>query len=149
MVLTVPKVKVIVVVGQCEEVAGPAVLIQFHESFRVPSLGFPLAYPVFKAEILLRIAGLFAEGIGIRALLIHSAGKPIAVFGLALGAPMCPDAELCIAEPSRAFIVGKRLPCGLVLSFLNGFARCIDPHGDGLFGLLRTVVAVLCRQCEW
>ena len=47
---------------------------------------------------------------------VHVARVPVAVFWLALRAPMCPDAEFGVAKPLGYFVLSKRLPVRLELA---------------------------------
>src|SRR6185437_12757906 len=54
------------------------------------------------------------------ALDIHLAAVPIAVLGLALRAPMRPDAELRVAKPFRGLVIRQRTPIRFERPFRDG-----------------------------
>ena len=98
----VPQVEVVVVVAQCHEVACTHALVEADQLLGVPVLGFPVVAEVFQSE-----CGRVAEVVDVpvvlaAALVVHEAGVPVAVLGVALRSPVCPDAELGILEPFRA-----------------------------------------------
>lgn len=62
---------------------------------------------------------------------VHIAGVPVAVFGLALGAPVSPEAELGVLEPFGGFVLFEGVPGGLEFSGGHGFGVGADGGGEG------------------
>ncbi len=122
LVLAVPEVHIVVVVAHGEKVLCADALVERNEFFGIPVLGFPFVDYVHKAE-LRRVAVQFDMAlVGIAAFFVHGAAIPVAGLGLALRAPVGPNAEFGVAEPFGRFICRERFPCGLELSAFGGFA---------------------------
>ena len=128
----IPKVEVVVVVAQGHEVAGTHALVEVDQFFGIPVLCFPVVAQVFESE-----GGRVAEMadvpvVGTRTLIVHEAGIPVAGLSMALRSPMCPDTELGVLEPFRAFPVGEGVPVGRISALLNFNVGglCADGHPD-------------------
>ena len=99
LIVTVPQVEVVVVVGQRDEVARPDILVEFDQIFGIPLLGPPFVYHILESELGGVAVFLDMEFVLPVPGVIHVSGIPVARLGFALRAPVCPYAELGIAEP--------------------------------------------------
>ena len=110
MQLGVPQEKIVVVRAHADEIFRAGLFVEFHQLLRVPLLGFPQ-----RNDVLPAVGGGMAPAgqvvfvIG-RALLIHLARIPVALHRHGLRPPVRPDAELGVAEPVRAGVIGQRIP---------------------------------------
>jgi hypothetical protein len=107
MKLGIPQIKVVVMHPQADEIFCPRFDIKGHQRIGIPPLGFPE-----RDDVLVTIGGRVAVvpevAFVLRAALkIHVAGIPVAGARHGLRPPMCPDAELRVAEPFRAGIIGQ------------------------------------------
>ena len=105
-------VKVVVVIGQGDEVFGAGFLVAGDECLGVPFFSFPEVVDLHEAEFGWVTVFLDMGGVLAVALDVHVAGIPVAGLGLALGRPVGPNAELGVAEPVWDFV-----------TFLEGFPR--------------------------
>ena len=135
LVLRVPEVVVVVVVAQHEEVLCAAALVALHQRLGVPFLRLEQGQDVLEAH--LRGVPIVAHMVPIlaRAFHIERACHPVAAALHALRSPVCPDAELCVAEPFGRLVRLQAFPRGLIASRLHRLVRAL--HGDA--------VGVLCR----
>ena len=107
LVLTVPKVEIIVVITQSHEITCPYALIETNQRIRFPLFRLPFVNHILETEIF-RVTVLFYMHIILPlARIIHVAGIPVTRFRLTLRSPMRPNTELGIAEPVRTFISGQ------------------------------------------
>ena len=114
VILRIVGVKVVVVVGQRDEVLGAGPHVELHQFFRVPLLGLPEIVELHEAELRRMAVVLEVVFIVLRALEVHLARIPVALLGHALGGPVGPDAELRVAEPVGRLVVRlQRFPGGL------------------------------------
>ena len=108
----VPQVKVVVMHAHAEEVLCASLLVETHQTIRVPFLCFPDIDQILVTD-LGRMTIRFAVVQVLRlALHVHVARVPVAVFDRRLRSPMSPDAELGIAEPVRNLVGLQRFSGG-------------------------------------
>ena len=105
LVPRIPAVEIAVVIGQRHEVLGPRPLVEPDQLLGIPLLGLPQVADVLVAELRGVAVVLDMVLVIAAALLVHVEGVPIALFGLALGTPVGPDAEFCVAEPLGALVL--------------------------------------------
>ena len=110
LVLRVPKIIVVVVHGEREEVLGPGLLVQVHQVFRVPLVcGEQRNGGVFVPELAGGPEAFDVIPVLRMALDVHPVRVPIAIADRRLRPPVRPDAELGVGEPVRDRIGLKRL----------------------------------------
>jgi hypothetical protein len=100
LVLGVPHVVVVVVDAHGEEVLCTRFDVKVHEVIGVPVCGFELRDQIFVADLGGVTVGFDVVVVLAGALDVHVAGVPVAVFDAGLWAPVGPDAELRVVEPS-------------------------------------------------
>ena len=70
--------------------------------------------------------------VGSAALIVHEAGIPVAILGLALRPPVGPDAEFGILEPFGTFPLRHAFPRGAVRPLLvDGHIGLLGTQGGG------------------
>ena len=116
LVFGVPEVEVVVVVTQHEEVLRPCPLVALHQLVGVPVLGLEEGQNVLEPHLRRVSVVLDVVAVFTRAFHIHRAGHPVAGALDTLRPPVCPDAELCVAEPFGCLVAAQRLPRGLILA---------------------------------
>src|SRR5581483_3606004 len=104
VVRRIPGVETIVMVGQCEEQLRTGTHVEVHELRGLPIEKCPLCAQVLVSElrrmaIVLELVVVLLDlaAVSGRALNVHVAAVPIAVFRHALRAPVIPDTELGVA----------------------------------------------------
>ncbi len=141
LVRAVVTIEIVVVVGQRHEVARAGPLVESHQLFGVPVLGFPGVVVILEAEFGLRAMFLQAVLVVGGPFHVHVARVPIALLGDALRRPMRPDAELSVAEPFRALVVldqgipsGFKRPLGQMNARTAGERRLGSGQRRGFLG---------------
>ena len=128
----VPQVEVVVMVAQRHEILCAGLLVELHQGLGIPFFSLPMVYQVLQSVGLGRAemggvpVPLLCSGV------VHEAGVPVAVLGLALRAPVGPHAKLGILEPLRTLPAAHALPCGPERALLH---RHSSPGGCAANGL--------------
>ena len=140
VVFGVPEVEVIVMDGHADEVFCAGSLVEFHEPLGIELLCFPKWEHVFPTmlrwvAVVLEVVLIVVTVVVFR---IHVARVPIAIHRHRLRSPVGPDAELGVAEPVGAFVLGEGILRGLegagdFREFVGkgcGAAKCSDERGE-------------------
>ena len=114
LIFRIEHVHVVVVVGHRDKKSGPGALVTFDERGRIPLVRLPFMDDIFESKLRGMPIMCDVEIILRPALVIHVFGIPVALPGLALRTPMCPDAELRVAIPvGQMIILLQRFPARL------------------------------------
>ena len=107
----------------------------------------PVATEILVTPVMIGImTEVIVEGRPLVASAIHAAGIPVAVLGLALGIPVCPDAELGIAEPFGALPSAEVVPIGFKVTCFYRYIFCRN-----IYFFMRTHITCgmrLCYRCR-
>ncbi len=109
VVLRVPEVEVVVVDAHADEVTGARLLVERHQALGVPLLRLPERDHVLVARLRRVAVALEVVLVLLVALEVHVACVPVAEHRHRLRPPVRPDAELRVAEPVGAVVLGERL----------------------------------------